>query len=279
MNSSNGIIEENNLFTLAASVEGQAPCPTTFTQHTGNLRNIIRNNIFAGTFPMGATEPKGYHPHADVGPYNALPWRSYAYTCSQSSPCYAFHAGNVYVATASGTSGTSLTSAPSCSAGVCPADGTMSWTFVQPLPTNPAVGSSADLVQSNNVTAWTVTSGTTADYPQSGWTFAAFPEFVSIDYSIYYQAGQTIVDYSDSNGSYTIAGWNALGQDMNTTKLGGWNADPNFVDMTGAQGLAGWAFKTSGGGGAACSGAGAGTYSPACNLGFVPFDFSGVGAH
>jgi len=187
------------------------------------------------------------------------------------------------MATADGTSGVDLMSAPTCGAGTCTTlDGTMSWTFVQALPINLNVGENTNLIQTNNITAWTVTgavAGSAADYPQTGWTFPAFPEFQSIDFSIYYQAGQTITYYSNDNGAYSIPAWYMEREDPNTYTLGGWNADPNFVDMTGAQGLASWAFKTSGGCGTECTGAGAGTYSPACKLGFVPFDFSTVGAH
>ena len=51
-NDSNGVNEHHNLFYNSATVGGLTPYPTRLTQHTGGLRSIFKNNIWAESFPL-----------------------------------------------------------------------------------------------------------------------------------------------------------------------------------------------------------------------------------
>ena len=68
-NNANGVIEKYNLFyNRSAAAVGATVYPTRITQHTGNMRSVIANNIFAGVFPPGDVIYNDYLPRDDVTP-------------------------------------------------------------------------------------------------------------------------------------------------------------------------------------------------------------------
>jgi hypothetical protein len=261
-NDTNGVNEHHNLFYNTATVGGLIPYPSRLTQHTGGLRSTFKNNIWAGVFPAGYKIGADYGPRTDVPPWPFL-WRdNYAYACPRT--CYVINLGNLYSFTGTGKSGAAP---PTCTSGACSDVGIM-WSWVEQLPGNPYK------IETNNITAWEVTGGGDVDFPQIIGAITAYPQFSRMDYNLYAQTGKSIAFYSRSGGAMSFADWRALGEDVHSLYGA---VGPNFVDMANGD----FAFNTTEidpGTGVACGGAGVGTVSPACGLGFEPWDYGVAGA-
>ncbi len=261
-NDSNGVYEHHNLFYNAATVGGLTPYPTRLTQHTGNLRSIFKNNIWAGVFPAGYKIREDYAPRIDVPPFQLLWWKNFTYACHKT--CYVINSANLYAFTGVGKSGTAP---PSCTSGTC-SDGGITWSWVERLP-----GNSYEIEESN-ITAWQVTGGSDADYPQVSGAITTNPQFFRMDYNLYAQNGKPATFYTRAGEAKSFADWGGMGEDIHSL-YGAVGA--NFVDMAKGD-FAFNATEVDPGEGAACGGAGAGTVSPACRLGFEPWDYAAAGA-
>lgn len=261
-NNTHGVNEHHNLFYNAEKVGGLTPVPSRLSQHTGSLRSTFRNNIWAGVFPAGYTIYTDYAPRADVPPFGFL-WRSnYNFACAKT--CYVINLGNLYAFTGTSRSGAS---APTCASGAC-SDGGIEWTFAGKVPGDPFQ------TETQNITAWEVIGAARPDFPQIGGTLTEYPQFSRMDYNLYSQTGHALEFYTRIGVPKTFADWRALGQDVHS--LAGVTG-PNFVDM--AKGDFRFnATQKDPGVGVPCGGAGAGTVSPACGLGFEPWDYDAAGA-
>jgi len=284
-NNSNGIVEKYNLFyNRSAAAIGATTYPERLSQHTGNLRTVITNNIFAGVFGADEKIDEDYVPRMDITPNFLVPEPASNYTYAAgacSSTCYVMHNSKIYSSTFSNSRTTGNNTPPTCTGGTC-TDGGVTWTFVENLPGTPY------LQEYSNITAWKVTSkpaGTVTDFVYAD-AYPQFPQYGQFSKNLYSMAGNTIYKISSS---FTFAQWLAMkgGQGLlqdvgslyGATKApDGAGITPNFVSLDTGD----FRFNAtySGAGTAsACGGTGAGTVSPACGLGFVPWDYNNVGAH
>lgn len=261
-NDSNGVNEHHNLFYNTAAVGGLTPYPTRLTQHTGGLRSIFKNNIWAGVFPAGSKIGADYGPRADVPPFDLLWWSERAFKCNKT--CFVINSGNLYSFSGIGKSGTEP---PACTSGSC-SDGGITWSWVEQLPGNPY------RIETNNITAWEVTGGGETDFPQVVGATTAYPQFSRMDYNLYAQTGKAPTFYGRHAPEKSFAEWQALGEDVHSL-FGA--VGPNFVNMAKGD----FTFNVrqiDPGSGAPCGGTGVGTVSPACGLGFEPWDYGAAGA-
>lgn len=252
-NNGNGYLISDNLFynsdpTVSGSIPNLAPgasaCPNSFTGLSGGLRTVLQDNIFAGTFPEISGTPQAiftnYRPRGDQVPLNYQPQRNTAYGCSSGSPCYMINQGWVYQSIVSGTTGATAASLPVL--GGSATDGTVLWTGAQELPTNNALsaGYAGGLTETHNITAWVTTGATGPGWPQVANSFPGYPQFIHVDHSVYYQAGQTMTFYSNNGVSMPFSTWFTIPEDAGTQTSGGVNCNPGFADITGASGVAGF---------------------------------------
>ncbi len=284
-NNSNGIVERNNLFyNRSAAAVGAAVYPTRITQHTGNLRSIIANNIFASVFPAGYKIDANFVPRMDITPNYLVPEPASNYTYAAgacSSTCYVMHNSKIYSSTFSNSRTTGNNTPPTCTGGACQ-DGGVTWTFVKALP------GTSYLQDYSNITAWKVTgdpAGATNNFVFAD-AYPKFPQYGRFSRNLYSMAGNTL---HQASSSFTFAQWLAAkGAQGGATDAGSLygaskspdapGITPNFVSLDTGD----FRFNaTYSGAGAvsACGGTGAGTVSPACSLGFVPWDYNNVGAH
>ena len=261
-NNSNGVNEHHNLFYNTATVGGLTPFPTRLTQHTGGLRSVFKNNIWAGVFPAGSKIGADYGPRADVPPFQWLWWSERAYSCNKT--CFVINSGNLYSifrGRKKRDRAADLHERP-CS------DGGITWSWVERLPGD------SYRIETNNITAWEVAGGGDTDFPQIVGATTAHPQFARMDYNLYAQTGKAPTFYGRRDPEKSFADWQALGEDVHSL-FGA--VGPNFVNM--AKGDFAFNVKQMDpGSAAACGGTGAGTVSPACGLGFEPWDYSAAGA-
>ena len=95
-----------------------------------------------------------------------------------------------------------------------------------------------------------------------------------MDYNLYAQMGKEPTFYGRRAPAKSFADWQALGEDVHSL-FGA--VGPNFVDMAKGE----FAFNVreiDPGHGTGCGGTGEGTVSPACGLGFEPWDYGAAGA-
>jgi hypothetical protein len=275
-NDSNGINETNNLFyNRSAAAVGAPTYPTRLTQHTGNLRAVIQNNIFAGVFPSGAVIWDQYVPRTDVAPIYAIPpaTSNYIYAAGDcSNTCYILSGYNVYSSTFTGSETTGNNTPPTCTGGSC-MDGGVAWTFVETLPGNPY------LVDSHNITAYEVPgkTGMTTDYVFLANNYTSYPQYAAFSNNLYSMAGADLTYYS---GSVTFPQMQATqGATGSLEELNSLYANgilPNFVSLETGNFTFNPSYSGPGTAGS-CTGTGTGTVSPACRIGFVPWDYSNVG--
>jgi len=284
-NNGNGIVESNNLFyNRSAAAVGLPVYPTRITAHTGNLRSIITNNIFASVFPAGSIIYTDYIPRLDITPNYLIPEPTSNHTYAAgacSATCYVMHNAAVYSSTFSDSRTTGNNTPPTCTGGAC-VDGGVTWTWARALPGTPYMNSYS------NIVAWKVTgdpAGATKAFV-NGDAYAAYPQYGQFSKNLYSKDGSYL---SKATGGYTFAKWLALtggaGSLLDAGSLYGASKapdapgiTPNFVSLDAGD----FRFNStySGAGTAsACGGTGAGTVSPACGIGFVPWDYSNVGAH
>jgi hypothetical protein len=284
-NNSNGVVEKYNLFyNRSAAAVGATVYPTRITQHTGNLRTVITNNIFASVFPAGFQIYTDYVPRMDITPNYLVPEpiSNHTYTAGDcANPCYVMHNYKIYSSTFSGSLTTGNNTPPTCSGGTC-ADGGVTWTFVENLPGTPY------LQDYSNITAWKVTSdptGATNDFVFAD-AYPTYPQYEQFGGNLYSMTGNYL---HTASGSFTFVQWlaetGAQGVLQDSGSLYGASAapdapgiTPNFVSLDTGNFLFNSTYSGPGTA-SACGGTGAGTVSPACGLGFVPWDYSNVGAH
>ncbi len=283
-NCANGVIEKYNLFyNRSSATVGATVYPTRITQHTGNMRSVITNNIFASVFPSGVVIYNDYLPRADVTPNFNIPDAASNVTYAAgvcTSTCYVVSNYNIYSSTFTNSRTTGNNTPPTCAGGSC-TDGGVTWTWVEKLPGTPY------LQDYSNITAWKVegdAAGATKDYPMLAYPF--YPQWAQFSGNLYSMAGNYLVKAS---GAVTFAQWladkGAQGVTQDLGSLYGRSVSPdapgilpNFVSLD----TGNFAFNSTYAGpgvASACAGTGAGTVSPACGLGFVPWDYSNVGAH
>jgi hypothetical protein len=284
-NNVNGVIEYNNLFyNRSAAAIGAPTYPSRLAQHTGNLRTSITNNIFAGVFPAGYKIYTDYVPRVDATSAYILPYAASNHTYpagSCASTCYVTNARNIYSSKFADARTTGNNTPPTCASGAC-ADGGVRWTFER------ALGGAPYLSDYKNITAWKVTGkapGATKDYPYTTSQYSAQPKAGQFASNLYSMEGN-FLSYYDSVTKFPawLAMTGATGALQDIASLYGAALSPdapgisaNFVSLDTGD----FRFQstyTGAGKAAACGGTGAGTVSPACGLGFVPWDFSNVGA-
>jgi hypothetical protein len=284
-NNANGVVERNNLFyNRSAAAIGAPVYPSRIGQHTGSMRSIIANNIFASVFPEGSKIYNNYFPLLEVSPNYLIPEPASNYTYAAgacASTCYVMHNYNIYSSTFSDSRTTGNNTSPTCTSGVC-TDGGVTWTWVQKLPGTPY------LQNYSNIVAWKVTGnpgGITKDYPL--WDgYPRNPQYGQFSKNLYSMAGNTLYRAS---GGFSFVQWLAekgaqgLLQDAGslygaTKAPDGGGITPNFVSIDTGDFRFNATYSGTGTA-SACGGTGAGTVSPACGLGFVPWDYNNVGAH
>ncbi len=237
-NNSNGVVEKYNLFyNRSAAAVGATVYPTRITQHTGNLRTVIANNIFASVFPAGYQIDEDYVPRMDVTPNYSVPEPASNYTYAAgdcSFTCYVMHNYKIYSSTFSGSLTTGNNTPPTCTGGAC-TDGGVTWTFVEALPGTPYMQDYA------NITAWKVTSdptGATNDFAMSN-AYPLYPQYGQLSKNLYSMAGNTL---SRDSGDLTFVQWlaqkGAQGSPQDAGSLygaakapDGAGITPNFVSL------------------------------------------------
>ncbi len=282
-NDGNGIIEWNNLFyNRSAAAIGATTWPTRIAMHSGNIRTVRSNNIWAGVFPAGSIIYNTYIPRLEATPNFNIPGPTSNHTYPAgacASTCYIMNKYNIYSATFSGSLTTGNNTPPTCTSGTCK-DGGVTWTFVEKLP-----GAAPYLQDYSNITAWQVTgdaAGTTKDYPFTD-AFPTDPEYGQFSSNLYSMAGNAL--YKISSG-HTFAQWQAaLGSQGVVEDKGSLYGGPNSPDAPGilpnfvSLATGNFAFNaTYAGPGKATACTGTGGVSPACGLGFVPWNYNNVGA-
>jgi hypothetical protein len=302
-NDSNGYDEENNWFynrAYTAVGDGTHPtAPVRLTQHTGNIRSLFKNNIWAGVFPAGYSTANAdgdhyYQPMANVQPYSNT-WRANSAYGANSS-VFSVDTASFYFSTSGGTTGNS--GGPTCTGtpGVttCSVDGGVTWIYEGTGQSVIGTGGTAKIYGTwqNNIVAWSVTgtgTGTTAtsDTVALAGVTQNTP-FYQFTNNLYSYAGNALVNMTTNK---TMTAWQAITgpssalEDYQTL----WGAAgvpdapgvvPNFVSLTTGN-LAFGLTQVGPGTASACSGAAVGTVSPACstNVGYVAPDLSNVGAH
>ena len=191
------------------------------------------------------------------------------------------HNYKIYSSTFSNARTTGNNTPPTCTGGACQ-DGGVTWTWLKTLPGTPY------LQDYSNITAWKVTgdpAGATRDFVFAD-AYPKFPQYGQFSKNLNSMAGNTIYKASSS---FTFAQWLAMkgGQGLlqdagslyGATKApDGAGITPNFVSLDTGNFLFNSTYSGAGTA-SACGGTGAGTVSPACGLGFVPWDYNNVGAH
>ena len=93
-----GVVEYINLFyNRSAAAVGAPTYPNGITQHTGNLRNVVSNNIFAGVFAANAVMYADYLPRGNIA-VGAVPNAQSNYLFgagSCNSTCYVMSGYNI----------------------------------------------------------------------------------------------------------------------------------------------------------------------------------------
>ncbi|ACK51852.1 hypothetical protein Msil_2936 [Methylocella silvestris BL2] len=273
-NISFGLTLHHNLFYNRAKVNGYTPYANRLAQHTGNLRDKIYNNIFASVFPEGYAYGADYAIQLTVPPWDfrwiaGHPWGGAGeQSCglAEKQSCYVINNGVLYVLKAVCDKAAPCIAGdkpPGCAPGETCSDGALNWTALKALY-DPV------LTATRNIFAWQVVNSQKAGAPQSGNEVPPFSQFFKFDFNLFYQAGETLVDYVRLGKPPTsFVDWRALyGQDVHSIV----NEDPNFMDLANGD----FNFRAEGRG-APCHG-GRGGVSPACALGFEPWDYSDVGA-
>ena len=260
----------------------------------GGARSTFSNNIWAAVLNPGAVYTD-WLPIADHPSFENFKITSTAYlgnwainqtftTCTVTA-CYTLNGYNIYKATANGTTAASGPG-PTGTAGPY-SDNTMTWTYVATMP-----GAQQWRVETGNIFAWSSSGKTTSCgsscYINDPANIKA-PLLVASNNNLYSMAGNYLTYW----GQYTtFPTWKATTVANSTTgetgSLYGSSAGadspgivPNFVNLaTGDLRFNG--SQVGPGTATACSGVGpngvAPGVSPACGLGFVPWDYNDVGA-
>jgi len=268
-NSTCGVTEQYNLF---ANLNTTSVTPATLyeiTQHTGNCRSTISNNIFAAVVRSNWT----FNPAIDAPLFNNL----YKPGATYGAGYVAVNSNNLYTTSAGGTAAsgsctaTGCTVGPTCTSGTC-SDNTITWTWDQ------AIGNQYQTLQSNIYLTQVVGSNSAISWQgANGQYIWNYPQYTRANYNLYSQLGtSTYVTLTNYGPTESFMAWQGLGEDANSLFTG---QGPNFVNWTGGT-FAFNATQIDPGSGVSCGGTGG--VSPACGFAvpFVPWDTTraGVGA-
>ncbi len=235
-------------------------------------------------FPAGSIIYTDYIPRLDITPNYLIPEPTSNHTYAAgacSATCYVMHNAAVYSSTFSDSRTTGNNTPPTCTGGVC-VDGGVTWTWARALPGTPYMNSYS------NIIAWKVTgdpAGATKAFV-NGDAYAAYPQYGQFSKNLYSKDGSYL---SKATAGHTFAQWLALTggagslldvgvalRCIQNSRCAGHHAQFRVARYR--------QFRIQHklrrpGNGQRMRRDGRGTVSPACGLGFVPWDYSNVGAH
>ena len=285
-NDSNGVMEWNNLVLQQIGRRGgRSRLPDADNAAHSIMRSMFTNNIYASVFPAGISDLHELPAEVRL-PCRTIsipePTSNHTYAAGAcSSTCYVMHNYNIYASTFTNARTTGNNTPPTCTSGVC-VDGGVTWTFMERMPGTPYRQDYA------NITAWEVTGDAAGRHKRHRRRRPRYPAISAIrpapEQSLFDGRKYSLTDYA---GGYTFkSGWprrarrafwrmpaRSTAPRRFPTRAG---ILPNFASLE----TGNFAFNASySGPGKASACGGTGGVSPACALGFVPWDYNNVGAH